>query len=218
MDIKEYLQQKAEEDASSVLSKSDKEYCNAIALQSNLPPRNRYNRKFWVCISCAVCVLIAAIITIAVIFAPRKPIMYFEDNIITQASSISELNSDSKFLSISLSENTTYEVEKNYDSKSGDKLFYNANLKSFIESSSLIVVINKNYDYTSFDKHEGEKKEPLNGYDLYYYPASAAGLDGVKYKGWIKLKTETVYITYTQKLPLGDQAFFEYVQSVIQAK
>ncbi|MDE6075758.1 MAG: hypothetical protein K2G26_04910, partial [Clostridia bacterium] len=100
MDVKKYLQQKAEEDASSVLSESDKEYCKAIVLQSDLPPRNRYNRKFWACISCAVCVLIAAVITIAVIFAPKKPIMYFEDNILSRDSTIFELNEDLQFFSV----------------------------------------------------------------------------------------------------------------------
>ena len=153
MDIKEYLQQKAEEDASSVLSESDKEYCKAIVLQSELPPRNRFNRKFWACISCAVCVLIAAVITIAVIFAPRKPIMYFEDKIVSQPSTIAEVNSDSRFFSVSSLNNTTYVFKMNYDSESGDKLFYNVNLKGFFEQSSLIFVINKNYDYP-FDKQE----------------------------------------------------------------
>ncbi|MDE5766063.1 MAG: hypothetical protein K2I17_02720, partial [Clostridia bacterium] len=124
MDIKEYLQQKAEEDASSVLSESDKEYCKAIALQSNLPPRNRYNRKFWACISCAFCVLVAAIITIAVIFAPKKPIMYFEDNILSQNATISELNGDLQFFSVDSSVGITSETKMYYDSESEDKLYY----------------------------------------------------------------------------------------------
>ena len=115
MDIKKYLQQKAEEDASSVLSDSDKEYCKAIVLQSELPPRNRFNRKFWACISCAVCVLIAAVITIAVIFAPRKPIMYFEDKIVFQLSTIEELNNDTKYFQVSSIENAILDISMNYD-------------------------------------------------------------------------------------------------------
>ncbi len=215
MDIKEYLQQKAEEDASSVLSESDKEYCKSIALQSNLPPRNRYNRKFWACISCAVCVLVAAIITIAVIFAPRKPLMYFEENIVSQHSTIEAFNSDSKQFEINLIEYSTYDFSMSCDSESGDKLYYETQIKGFFESSSIVIVINKNYNYP-FEELGEMVTQPLDGYTLNY--SVDESFDSTQYSGWIKLKTETVYITYTQKPSLGNDKFFEYVQSVIQAK
>ncbi|MDE7163276.1 MAG: hypothetical protein K2O44_04275 [Clostridia bacterium] len=215
MDIKKYLQQKAEEDASSVLSESDKEYCKAIAQQSDLPPRNRYNRKFWVCISCAVCVLLAAVITIAVIFAPKKPIMYFEDKIVSRISAIDELNADSQFFSVDSSDSVMSEIKMYYDEESGDKLYYRVNLDGFFEKSTIILVINKNYTYP-FDELSEISTEPLEGYTLNY--SVDENFDNTQYTGWIQLKTETVYITYTQKLPLGDQAFFTYVQSVVQAK
>lgn len=218
MDIKKYLQQKAEEDASSVLSESDKEYCKAIALQSDLPPRNRYNRKFWACISCAVCVLIAAVITIAVIFAPKKPLMYFEE-IDFQSSTIEELNNDSKYFKVNSLENTSYDFSMNYDVDSGQKLYYEANIRGFFENSyvitSLLIVINKYYNYP-YEKLGEMVTQPLNGYTLNYYVDES--FESTQYTGWIKLKTETVYITYTQTPSLGDQAFFTYVQSVIQAK
>lgn len=220
MDVKKYLQQKAEKDASSVLSESDKKYCKTIALQSDLPPKYRYNRKFWACISCAVCVLIAAIITIAVIFAPRKPIMYFEDKIVFQSSTLEELNNTSKYFQVSSIENAILDVSMNYDSDSGDKLYYETNARGFFESSyaisSIIVVINKNYNYPFEKRGDIVATQPLDGYTLNYYVDES--FDSTQYSGWIQLKTETVYITYTQKPSLGDEKFFEYVQSVVQAK
>lgn len=220
MDIKKYLQQKAEEDVSSVLSEEEKEYCKSIALESEFQKgRRRLDRRFWVPFSCAMCVLLAAVIAIVIIFAPRKPpIRYFDDKIVFRTSGIEELNGDTKYFNLTQLENTLYDFSLSYDSDSGDKLYYEVNAKGFIENSHLVIVVNKNYEYP-FDSEGNEiVKKNLNDYTLNYYLIS--GGDQIQYNGWINLKTETTYITYTNIASQSpdDEAFFTYVQSVIQAK
>ena len=220
MDIKKYLQQKAEEDVSSVLSEEEKEYCKSIALESEFQKsRRRLDHRFWVPFSCALCVLLAAVIAIAIIFAPRKsPIRYFDDKIVFRPSSIEELNGDTKFFNVTQLENTLYDFSLSYDSDSGDKLYYEVNAKGFIENSHFILVINKNYQYPFEKPENGIVTKKLDNYSLSYFVDENAG--SVEYSGWINLKTETAYITYTNILSQSpdDEAFFTYVQSVIQAK
>lgn len=219
MDIKKYLQQKAEEDVSSVLSEEEKEYCKSIALESEFQKgRRRLDRRFWVPFSCALCVLLAAVIAIAIIFAPRKPpIRYFDDKIVSQISTLEEINKDSKYFNVVHIESTSCEFSMSYDSDSGDKLFYEINT-NFIVKAHLVVVVNKNYEYPFEKPENGIVVKKLDDYSLNYFVDENAGR--VEYSGWINLKTETAYITYTNILSQSpdDEAFFTYVQSVIQAK
>lgn len=220
MDIKKYLQQKAEEDVSSVLSEEEKEYCKSIVLESEFQKgRRRLDRRFWVPFSCALCVLLAAVIAIAIIFAPSKsPIRYFDDKIVSQTSNLEELNSNSKYFSVAQNENTSCEFSLGYDSDSGDKLFYEVNLDGIFEKSHLVFVVNKNYNYPFNIEGNAIAEKKLEDYTLNYF--MNVGGDRVQYKGWVKIKTETAYITYTNIASQSpdDEAFFTYVQSVIQAK
>lgn len=220
MDIKKYLQQKAEEDVSSVLSEEEKEYCKSIALESEFQKgRRRLDRRFWVPFSCALCVLLAAVIAIAIIFAPRTPpIRYFDDKIVSQISTLEEVNKDSKYFNVTQIDNSNFAVSMSYDSDSGDKLYYEANIKGFFENSNFVIVVNKNYQYPFEKPESGIVTKKLDNYLLNYFVDENAGR--VEYSGWISLKTETAYITYTSILSQSpdDEAFFTYVQSVIQAK
>ncbi|MDE7075904.1 MAG: hypothetical protein K2O62_01110 [Clostridia bacterium] len=218
MDLKEYMQQKADDPFLSDLSEEQKEYCREVEasyveVRAAKPVMDK--RKFWAFFSGAAAVLVAAVITIAVIFAPRKPLMYFDDKIVSEHSTIEALNNDSKQFKVNLIEYTTFDFSMSYDSDSGDKLYYEINSEGFFEKSIIKIVINKNYNY-SFKELGETVAKPLNGYTLNYYVEES--FDSTQYTGWIKLKTETVYITCTQKPSRGNEAFFTYVQSVIQAK
>ena len=225
MDLKEYMQQKAEDPFLSDLSEEDKEYCREVEASyvkehTAKPVVDR--RKFWAFFSSAAAILVAAVVLICIYLIPKKPpLKYLDEKIVSQQSNIEELNNDSKYFKVSLIDNNTFTFSMNYDSASNDKLYYETHTRGFFGSSyvisSIIVVINKNYDYP-FDKPVEAIKEQLNGYELNYLALTVEGLDSTQYSGWIQLKTETVYITYTQTPSLGDDKFFEYVQSVVQAK
>lgn len=216
MNLKQFMEQKADEEFSSVLSDSEKEYCKQ--LEAEYPVKGiRDKRKLWIFFSCAFAVLIAAVITISIIFAPHKssPLKYQgEKKSVT--STISNLNSDTKYFDISLVGNAICAIALNYDVESGDKLYYEMDASGPFETSQFIFVINQDYNY-EFKKHEGqEEKKPLDGYEINYFKSDL--IDNTQYTAWIKVKSETAYITYTQTPSLGDQAFFDYVESVIKLK
>ena len=217
MDLKEFMRQKADEEFSSGLSESDKEYCKQ--LEADYPVELvKYRRKYWACFFCAAAILVAAIIIIYIIFAPDRSPLRYQGEKNTVASTIIELNKDTNYFETNTKENTLCEVRMNYDVESGDKLYYEMSLDGLLETAQFVFVINLDFEY-EFEKPIGQElKEKLDGYELNYIIGSASALDSTQYYAWIKLNTETIYITYTQVAPLGDQAFFDYVQSVIKAK
>ena len=217
MNLKEFMEQKAEEDFSSVLSESDKEYCRQ--LEAEYPVKNiRDKRKLWIILSCAFAVLVAAVITISIIFAPHKSPLKYQGEKKAVESTIVDLNSNTKHLEINFVDSAECEVYLNYDVESNDKLYYEMNVTGFFENAEFVFVINQDYEY-EFEKPAGEENnKPMNGFEINYVIQPDSGLGSVKYTAWTKVKTETVYITYTQIMPLGDQAFFDYVQSVIKVK
>ena len=81
------------------------------------------------------------------------------------------------------------------------------------------VVINEKYNYRFEIKNEVTKT--LSDYSLTYNKngyTSTSGIDGFTYLGKIQVQTETVYFTYNQLPALGDEAFFESIQQIIQVK
>lgn len=221
MDLEKYLRQKAEEEIASVLTEEDKEYCEKLVLENGIKRRAVvYSRKFRVFFSCAACVLVAAVITLSIIFVPRKaPLKYFDEKMDLRAATVEELNKDAKYFQISLMENATGTFKLHYDTDTGHNLYYNAEIKYFTENLKLDYVVNRNYNY-NFDKTANPLTEQLDGYVLKYYPAYSNGFYSVEYKGWISKKTETIYLTYTQLKPMDDSgdAFFAFVESVISVK
>lgn len=216
MNLKQFMEQKADEEFSSVLSDSEKEYCKQ--LEAEYPVKVIGDkRKFWIFFSCALAILIAAVITISIVFAPRRssPLKYQGEKKSVD-STIADLNSDTKYFDISLVENAKCGIALNYDVESGDKLYYEMTAKGFFENAKFIFVINPDYTYDIEKTDEQEYKKPLVGYEINY--VSGSTIESTQYTAWIKIKTETAYISYTQSPSLGDQAFFDYVQSVIKAK
>ncbi len=216
MNLKKFMEQKADEEFSSVLSDSEKEYCRQ--LEAEYPVKDiRDKRRFWVFFSCAFAILVAAVITISIIFSPHNssPLKYQGEKKSVD-STIADLNSDTKYFDISLVENARCKVSLSYDVESGDKLYYGLEARGLFETSQFIFVINPDYNY-EFKKFEGEEQQKqLSGYEINY--VSRDLIDSSQYTAWIKIKTETAYITCTQSPSRGDQAFFDYVQSVINVK
>ncbi|MDE7087130.1 MAG: hypothetical protein K2O67_02950 [Clostridia bacterium] len=218
MNLKKYMQQKADDPFFADLNEGDKEYCRQ--LEAEYPVKStKDKRRIWVFISCAFAILVAAVIAISIIFAPHNSPLKYQGEKKADASTIADLNSDAKNFNVSLKDNTDCNIYLNYDIDSGDKLYYEMAATGFFETSKFVFVINNDYNY-EFEKPAGqEQKAPLNGYEISYVSSVTSGLNNsAKYTAWIQFNTETIYITYTQTPSMGDQAFFDYVQSVIKAK
>lgn len=220
MNLKDYMQKKADDPFLSDLSEEEKEYCREVEAsyaQEHAAKPVVDRRRFWAFFSSAAAILIAAVVLICIFLIPKKPpLKYLDEKIVSEHSTIESLNNDTKQFSISVIDYTTFDFSMSYDSYSGDKLYYEINTDGFFEKSIIIIVINKNYEYPFEKRGDSAVTEPLNGYTLNYYVDES--FESTQYSGWIKLKTETVYISYTQTPSLDNEAFFTYVQSVIQAK
>lgn len=221
MDLKEYMQKKAEDPILSELSEEDREYCRQLEVNSSEKSAVKAindRRRFWIFFSCAAAILVAAVILICIFVPKKSPLKYLEANIVSQTSNITELEKDLKDLDFVILDTATYSFALCYDSDSGDNLYYEVFVNDFYENAHIIFVINKNYTYQIEEHKEQLLKKQMDGYELNYYEGVAVGFSDTQYTGWIKLKSETVYITYTQTPTLDENAFFAYVQSVIQAK
>ena len=83
----------------------------------------------------------------------------------------------------------------------------------------ILVVINEKYNY-KFDLPNGVNYA-LSDYNVIYQSEIVEAspiLEGICYKGKIQVQTEIVYFEYTQLPALGDEAFFESIQQIIQVK
>ena len=81
----------------------------------------------------------------------------------------------------------------------------------------MVVVINEKYNYNFPLKEEVANKQ-LPNYVVNYTKESSRGKPQINYRGWLKVNTETVYFDYVQIPALGDDAFFESLQQIIQVK
>ena len=81
------------------------------------------------------------------------------------------------------------------------------------------VDINKNYNI-KFKLGEDISYKQLSDYTIKYEKVemSDTNPNTVNYKGVIEISSEIVYIEYRQLVDLGEQTFFDDVQSVVKAK
>lgn len=224
MNLKKYLKQRAEEDAESLITESDREFCMQLAQNARqiAPKRKRFNLAA-VSSAAAVC-LVAVILGITLpLVLNRQPaveeIHYKEENVAKTACTIEEVNINTKYFQISQTENIIILPMLNYDSVSGDKLYYSVSVTTQISVFTLYIVINENYSY-SFEKYEDLSYGQLAQYSVEY---NVERVDGVmatelKYRGIISVESETVYIDYTQNFDIGDDAFLDDIQNVLKVK
>lgn len=224
MNLNKYLQQQAEKDAECLITEGDRQFSIQLAQreQQTLPKRKRF--KFAAIASTAATCMLAVILGITLPLALNKQpvdevIHYKEEDIKQTACTIEDVNYNSQYFKIEEAEDVLFRFQLNYDSVSGDKLFYSVYVTTEISEFTLYLIINKNYDYNS--NIVGDLlSEQLSQYSVEYNMQSVADVMSTEltYKGIIKVESETVYIDYTQSFDIGDQAFFEDIQNVLKVK
>ncbi len=115
--------------------------------------------------------------------------------------------------------NEDYTIYLNYDSVSGDYLYYNIEYSTLFADFKILIDINKNYSI-KFKLGEDISYKQLSDYIMKYEKVemSDANSNTVNYKGVIEIRSEIVYIEYRQLVDLGEQTFFDDVQSIVKAK
>lgn len=218
MNLKKYLRQQAEKDKKNMLSEEDEQYCRQIASQTASVALKRTHYPAVALVSGAVAVCLTLSITLP-IFLKKPPvddILYQEENIMSKTCLLEDINTNSKYFQISEIDAQTFIY---YDSVSNDCLYYNLNTSTVLYEMSLFIVVNDNYDY-NFNISDKVYTEQLSSYMIYYDVAVLNGFNGtqLKYIGYVQNGSETVYIKYTQLIDLGEQAFFNDIQSILKIK
>lgn len=174
--------------------------------------------KFLTPVFTFVCTL-AITLTCIFMLTPKSPkdLVYNEDKIISQNSTLNVLNTDTKYFNLNVYDGSTAMIYLMYDSESKDKLYYSLHADIDESSIQLNIVINKNYNY-KFELEKEPTVKQLTEYEITYTSESSRGDPQINYKGWIKVDTETVYFDYMQIPAMGDEAFFESVQQIIKVK
>lgn len=225
MNLKKHLQTQAEKDAENLLNEEDELFIQQL-VQSGAPAATRTlskAKKFWISFASIIATaVVASIIVVPVVFANRTPngIFYQESNIREQQSTVEEMQVDLRYFSINESSQSPYRVLLKYDLLSKDKLFYTLNGTTALSSFTFNIVINENYNF-NFDVGSDELREhPLNNYSINYvsYKTESGGLNETQYFGYIKIKTEYIYLEYRQLIDIGEQAFFDDIQNIIKVK
>lgn len=223
MNVKKFLREQAEKNAENLLDENDLLYLQQFETveegAATAKPRRVSRRKLWAIISPFVTVAVAAVIIFPSVFVKRKgDIFYQEANVREVASSIEDLRSDLEFFDISVQE-SDITVLLNYDSISNDKLYYTLEGATAISDYKIYVKINENYNY-NFQLSENIFVKELNNYTLKYEYIEIEVGASINYifKGEITVNAEIVYIEYNQLIDLGEQAFFDDIESIIKVK
>lgn len=225
MNLKKYLRQQAEKDAESLLTDDDRQFSMQLAqsAQQTLPKRKRFNFAAIssVVATCLVAIILGITLPLTINKQPAiDEIFYNEENVAQTACTLEDVNYNSKYFKIEETESITFRYQLNYDSVTGDKLYYSVSVTGGIISTfTLDIVINENYNY-NFEMYGEILNGQLSQYSVEYNSQIEEGVMSteLKYKGIIKVESEIVYIDYKQSFEIGDQAFFEDIQNVLKVK
>lgn len=221
MNLKKQLKIKKQRTKDVPYTEEDKEFYYSLLQQVEANAAEKKHVNLWKIITPIATVTAAAIITVTCVLATRvnKDFLYSEENIKSENSTFAAVKTDSKYFNIDIIESEITNILLMSDTQSNDKLYYTFESELDLSFISMIVVINEKYNY----KFEiiNESTYNLPEYSLTYNKDkynSSMGIQGYLYKGKIQVQTETVYFEYTQLPALGDEAFFESIQQIIQVK
>ena len=222
MNLKKYI--KLKESAQEVqLSEEEEMLYNSLLKRTEQNNAKKTaikkNRHLWKIVTLIVSVLGAIAITLTCVFTMRMPddVLYGYENIISEESTFGSMLEDIRYLDLENLGPTIDQVSMSYDLESNDKLYYSISADIDLSSLYLVIVINEKYNY-EFNLKTEPLINDLNDYTIFYNRESSRGDPQINYSGWIQVQTETVYFNYVQIPALGDEAFFESIQQIIQVK
>ena len=224
MNIKKYLQEQAEKDAEAFLNEADELFIKQLVENDSsatvAQSRRKKSKSFWAVLGSVATVVIAAIIIFPSVFVNRgaNDIHYKDGNIIEVACQFEEMQPNLKYFQVEENVSSPYRITLNYDSVSNDKLYYTLEGATIIAKYKLNLVINDKYIY-NFELSDNLITVDLSSYTISYAKSGISGMGvEVRYLGYIKLQTEIIYIDYQQMIDIGEQAFFDDIESIIKVK
>lgn len=225
MNLKKQLKIKKQRTEDVPYTEEDKEFYYSLLQQveanAAVKAAEKKHVNLWKIITPIATVTAAAIITVTCIFATRgnNEFLYSDENIKSEETTFNLMQEDIKHFNLNKLETNSNNFLLMTDSKSTDKLYFTFDSRVGLVNINLVIVINEKYNYKFEIKDEITKS--LTDYSLTYNKNETltnSGIVGYTYLGKIAVQTETVYFEYTQLPALGDEAFFESIQQIIQVK
>lgn len=177
--------------------------------------------KYWVWLSSLSATLIAASIIIPVVFISSRPIHYWNENIKSEYCDIKNVYDNANYLIFNEYPEANQTISLYYDTLSLDKLYYKMEMKSNLQQSVIVLVVNEDYNY-DFSVQGQTAVRQLENYTIEYIRDGKENSNGTdyKYSGWVKVESETAYFVYEQHNHIGDSddEFFEDIQNIIKLK
>lgn len=162
----------------------------------NAKAKRKSFKAMWIAVTSSLVVVL--LVVSLVLFIPNSSDkVYFEEDIVNTQAKISDIATYLKGNSFS---NSDWNVDRYYDSKSGDTLFYVASLDDTEETLSikLVFIVNKYYSYETNNK-EYENAATVKGFDWKYnYTIDGDEVYSVSVNGKAEFDDVKLYVEYTQ--------------------
>ena len=240
MNVKKYLKKKAKEDLKSLQTEHDQEVLERLKNSVNEEkPKTRRNLKWlWAIPSGAVACAVAAILLVELVPRPGNDIggvipplgsdsgdvRYDEANFEQEDSDFFKLSNSLTNLTLHFTENQEIKIVRFFDSLSGDELYYTLtiteNSAEAMYSMELMIVVNENYDYNSFE-FEGELlTESYSDYSITYQqkitPDPTFGLNLVNSSAKIENAKYKIYVLMYEEYSFENGMFLTVIDNTLE--
>ena len=226
MNVKKFLKKKAQEDLESVRSDADQEILqrlkNAVVEE---PPKQRRNLKWlWAIPSGAVALTVATVLIVELVPFPNQDsggVRYDEVNVEHVDSDFSELSNALTNLTLQVTEQQEISVVKYYDSLSGDDLYYVLNVAEnsmeAMYSTRLLIVVNENYDYSSFEITDDFKTETYSDYSIIYRQQTTndTGVNLIQCRAQIDNSKYEMYVLTYEEYSVDNGMFLTVINNLL---
>lgn len=227
-----------EEDKKSRITEKDRAFLASLESMIVEPPQGEVKVKtfnYRAVLICVACALVAALTILLIFYYTLKPnsfdppIEYFEDYFETVESDEIELNGDLILFTFEVDKSRyIVEINRTYDSLSGDTLYYTLFITNatpdFTLSAKYEIVVNENYTHTDINYRREIIETEISGYSIKYTQDITSEnvfgmtVNTVECIGEIQVGTEWIYITKYQETSLTEGTFLETLQSMIHFK
>lgn len=230
MRVKKFLKKESQKNLRDFGTEGDREFLARMKESVAEPPQKKRNKNWLWAIPSAVAACAVAVVLI-VEFVPFSggdlgdandvnEAKYEEVNFVWTDSDSTELFAALNGLTVNISEERIINVQRTYDSLSGDNLFYTLNIDVFPYSMESRIVVNDKYKFEGFNITESFVTENFSNYSVSYYQTitidSDTGLNMVQYKAKIESEKYNIYVIDYKEYSLENEngTFLEYIENL----
>ena len=226
MKVKKFLKKRAQEDIESVQTDTDQEILqrlkNSVA-EEKLPAR-RNLKWLWTIPSGAVACAVAAVMIVELVPFSGSDLggaRYDEMNFEHTDSDLFELSNALTNLTLHFTENQAVSVVKTSDSISGDAIYYaltvDESSMEAVYSMRLLIVVNENYDYDSFEMEGTFVTETYSDYSITYRQqiTNDAGVNLVQCRAQIDSAKYEMYVLDYREYSFDNGTFLTVINNIL---